>query len=75
MAKTYHKLLRLSTGVVATLLLFLFLIIKFKLVEVSLEEKLHMYKVCGVGLTLTFLVAVGSYFVEWFENEIDKIEK
>ena len=71
----YHNLIRVATGIVAALLLFLFLIIKFKLVEVSLEEKLHMYKVCGVGLTLTFLVAVGSYFVEWFENEINKIEK
>lgn len=71
----YSNLLRVATGIVAALLFFLFLIIKFKLVEVTLEEKLHMYKVCGVGLTLTFLVAVGSYFVEWFNNEINKIKK
>lgn len=71
----YHNLIRVATGVVAALLLFLFLIVKFKIVDVTLEEKLHMYKVCGVGITLTFLVAVGSYFVEWFEREIDKIEK
>ena len=71
----YYNLIRVATGVVAALLLFLFLIIKFKIVEVSLEEKLHMYKVCGVGLTLTFFVAFASYCIEWFNNEINKIEK